>query len=339
MRLSTKTSATKDISRKGAKAQRKVQRNAAALCVFAPLRETSSRNNTLLVQSSGMITAIVTAYERIDQTLNTLRIIEACDPRPDEVLVHVDDNQTAVETAISQAFPHVRILVSRERVGPGGGRNKLVNAAANDLIASFDDDSYPIDSDYFARVAQLAEVFPNASIFCAALYHIGETINLDKREARWTADFVGGACVYRREAFLDAGGYVPLPIAYGMEEVDLALRLHSQGGKVLSTSWLRVFHDTDLQRHAEPQVTAGSIANLALLAYLRYPVSLWSIGAWQCANRVLWLLRHGRHRGIWRGLAMIPGHLRANRHFRLTVNNRAVRSYLALRRAPADASL
>lgn len=285
------------------------------------------------------ISAIVTAYERIHETLNTLRIIEACDPKPDEILVHVDANNTDCERAIREVFRDVRIIVSGERVGPGGGRNKLVDAATCDLIASFDDDSYPIDSDYFARVARLFEQFPEASIVCAALYHAGETIGLDKREARWTADFAGGACVFRRQAFLDAGGYVPLPVAYGMEEVDLALRLHAKGGKILSTSWLRVFHDTDLRRHAEPHITAGSIANLALLAYLRYPVSLWSIGMWQCANRVLWLLRHGRHRGIVRGVTMIPGHLRANRQFRLTVSNQAVRSYLALRRAPTHASL
>jgi len=46
------------------------------------------------------ISAIVTAYERIDQTLNTLRIIEACDPKPDELLVHVDANRVEVERAI-----------------------------------------------------------------------------------------------------------------------------------------------------------------------------------------------------------------------------------------------
>jgi GT2 family glycosyltransferase len=282
------------------------------------------------------ISAIVTAYERLDQTLNTLRVLETCDPRPDEILVHVDANQTACVNAISQAFPNVRVIVSSERVGPGGGRNKLVAAATGDLIASFDDDSYPIDSDYFARVLKIFEQFPDASIVDAALYHAGEPIALDERKAQWTADFSGGACAYRRQAFLDAGGYVPLAVAYGMEEVDLALRLHSQGGKILSSSWLRVFHDTDLQRHAEPHVTAGSIANLALLAYLRYPVSLWSIGVWQCANRVLWLLRNGRRRGIWRGLTMIPGHLRFHRHFRRTVSNRAVRSYLALRRTPLE---
>ena len=283
--------------------------------------------------------AIVTAYERIEQTLATLRVIQSCTPPPDEILVHVDANRRDCEQAIRKAFPSVRVLRSEDQVGPGGGRNKLVEAAQFEFVASFDDDSYPIDSDYFARAARLFEQFPEAAVICAALYHAGESIGLDERSAQWTADFSGGACVYRRQAFLDASGYVPLPVAYGMEEVDLAIRLHSRGGRILTTSWLRVFHNTDLQRHADPRVTAGSIANLALLAYLRYPVSLWVVGVGQCANRLLWLLRHGRRRGILKGLTMIPAHLRANHRYRLPVSKGAVRSYLALRRAPVVQNL
>lgn len=286
-----------------------------------------------------MISAIVTAYERIEQTLATLRVIQNCSPAPDEVLVHVDANQIACENAIRDAFPRVRILRTEEQVGPGGGRNKLVEAAQSEFVASFDDDSYPIDADYFARALRIFEKFPEASLICAALYHAGESIGLDERSAQWTADFPGGACIYRRKAFLEAGGYVPLPVAYGMEEVDLAIRLHAQGGKILTTPWLRVFHNTDLKRHGDPRVTAGSIANLALLAYLRYPVSLWGIGAGQCANRLLWLLRHGRRRGIVKGVTMIPGHVWNNHEYRLPVSREVVKSYLALRRAPVPAEL
>jgi len=86
-------------------------------------------------------------------------------------------------------------------------------------------------------------------------------------------------------------------------------------------------------------VTAGSIANLALLAYLRYPVSLWGIGAGQCANRLLWLLKHGRRRGIFKGVTMIPSHVWANHRYRLPVSSKVVRSYLALRRAPVPTEL
>jgi GT2 family glycosyltransferase len=286
-----------------------------------------------------LISAIVTAYDRIEQTLATLRVIQNCAPAPDEILVHVDANQIACENAIREAFPDVHVLRSQEQVGPGGGRNKLVAAAQYEFVASFDDDSYPIDSDYFSRALRMFEKFPEASLICAALYHAGESIGLDTQSGQWTADFSGGACIYRRKAFLDVGGYVPLPVAYGMEEVDLAIRLHSRGGKILTTPWLRVFHNTDLKHHAEPRVTAGSIANLALLTYLRYPISLWGIGMGQCANRLLWLLRHGRRRGIVKGVTMIPAHVWQNHRYRAPVSKKVVRSYLALRRAPVPAEV
>jgi GT2 family glycosyltransferase len=102
------------------------------------------------------ISAMVTAYERIEQTLATLGVIHNCHPRPNEILVHVDANQVECENAVRNAFPDVRILRSNDRVGPGGGRNKLLGAARFEYVASFDDDSYPIDSDYFERALKLS---------------------------------------------------------------------------------------------------------------------------------------------------------------------------------------
>lgn len=248
--------------------------------------------------------------------------------------MHIDQDQSDCAEAVGRLFPNIRVIVSKDHVGPGGGRNILVKAAANDFVASFDDDSYPIDSAYFSRALELFLRFPNASIICAAVSHPGENIQPDILFAEWCADFAGGACVYNREKFLATGGYVPLPIAYGMEEVDLAIRLHAQGGRILRTSWLRVFHDTNLDRHADPEITGRSVANLALLAYLRYPPSLWPLGMLQCANRILWLLSHGRRRGILSGLRMIPAHLRAHKRYKMRVGQHYIKSYLALRRSP-----
>ena len=87
------------------------------------------------------ISAIVTAYERIDQTLATLRVLQSCVPTPDEILVHVDADQVKCEQAIRKEFPDVRVLRSHDQVGPGGGRNKLMDAARHEFVASFDDDS------------------------------------------------------------------------------------------------------------------------------------------------------------------------------------------------------
>lgn len=289
--------------------------------------------------SSADITAIVAAYQRIDQTSATLRAIQACDPKPREIIVHVDANQTECEQAIRRGFSDIRIIRSEQRVGPGGARNILIEAAMTEYVASFDDDSYPIDADYFARSLTLFEKFPDASVIGAALYHRGDAIGPDARTAQWTADFSGGACVYRRTAFIATGGYVPLPVAYGMEEVDLALRIHAKGGRILSTSVLRVFHDTNLNRHGDPTVTASSIANLALLAYLRYPPSLWLLGIGQCLNRVWWLLRHRRWRGVLTGVTMIPDHLRAHHEYRMPIRRDRIISYLSLRRASVPQTL
>src|SRR5262249_35452123 len=79
--------------------------------------------------SQAQITAIVTAYQRIDQTLGTLKKLRACRPAPEEILVHVDGNQTQCEAAIRRAFPEIKLLRSEKSVGPGGGRNKLVAQA------------------------------------------------------------------------------------------------------------------------------------------------------------------------------------------------------------------
>ena len=285
------------------------------------------------------VTAIVTAHRRIEQLFVTLEKLRACIPPPAEIIVHVDGGNDACATAVRDRYPAIGVIVSRTHIGPGGGRNHLVQAAGQPLIASFDDDSYPIDGDFFARVSALFVEFPDAWVVAAHVYHVNERIVPPQRIAEWAADFTGCGCAYRRDRYLEVGGYVPLPDAYNMEEVDFALRLHAKGKKVLGTPWLRVFHDTDRARHADPAVTAASIANLALLAFLRYPIHLWTIGAAQCANRIQWLLRNGRHRGVLTGLANIPSRLWSNRHRRQPLPSAAVLSYFALRRRPVPAPL
>jgi GT2 family glycosyltransferase len=279
------------------------------------------------------ISAIVTAYDRIDQTIDTLKRIKACEPSPDEILVHVDGNRTDCADAIRRAHPDVALILSEGSVGPGGGRNKLVTAARNDLVASFDDDSYPLDDDYFERVKMLAAIEDSAAVLAARIYHRGEKVVCDRRVVSRTASFGAGGAVFRRRAFLDAGGLVPLVVAYGMEEEDLALRLYDRGLEIVRSPWLRVFHDTDLGRHEDVRITAGVIANLALLAYLRYPPRFWPYGILQVVNRVAWCMCAGRWDGILTGLASIPRHLARHQHFRALVSVNAMRSRMAARRA------
>jgi glycosyltransferase involved in cell wall biosynthesis len=284
------------------------------------------------------VSAIVTAYRRIDQTLATIAHILNCDPAPAELIVHVDGGEVACANAIEQAFPGVRLLRSDQNLGPGGARHILVAASTREIVASFDDDAFPIDADYFARAVAIFERYPGASVVAPKLFTRGEDPVPPDDSARWVADYVGAACLFRRADFLDAGGYVPIPIAYGMEEADLALRLFARGRRVLESAQLRARHDTLLEHHVNDAVTAATIANLALLAYLRYPVWLWGLGAAQCARRVAWLIRHDRWSGIAKGLAAIPATARRYRAYRDRLTAAQILGYLRLRRHPEAAT-
>jgi GT2 family glycosyltransferase len=285
-------------------------------------------------RSEAAVTAIVTAYQRIDAVLETLARVRACDPSPDEIIVHVDGGEHATASAIVNAFPDIRVIISPSPVGPGGGRNRMAEAARNEIVASFDDDSYPIDVDYFDRLRREFDAYPAAWVVDARVFHLHDAAPPLRDAAAWVADFTGCGCAYRRSRFLQVGGYVPLPTAYGMEEVDFSLRMHALGGRVLKSERLRVHHHSDLAHHAQAFVTSASIVNLALLTYLRYPISMWLIGMGQCANRIQWLLRHDRSRGIGRGLLGILPAVIKHRSRRNAVPGRTLRSYLALRRRP-----
>lgn len=285
------------------------------------------------------ITAIVTAFRRVEQTLDTLRRLSGCRPAPGEILVHVDGGEVDCANAIRVQYPDIKILLSADNIGPGGSRNKLIAAAHFEWVASFDDDSYPLDVDFFQRVWDLSQQLPTTAVLAAVVYHRGETVDPENRIGRWVADFSGGACAYRRQVFLNTAGYVPLAIAYGMEEVDLAMRLHASGERIYQAGWLRVFHDTNLNRHDDPLITSASISNLALLAFLRYPLSCWWIGVVQVAKRVIWLKNYGRYRGILRGLIEIPARLYRLRTHRELLSPSAIKSYLMLRRSCGESSL
>jgi len=279
------------------------------------------------------VTAIIPTYNRPHALLTALEKIIACEPAPEEIIVHIDGDDKITESAIySSPFQQVKILRSQTQVGPGGGRNRALTAAKHEIVASFDDDSFPIDSDYFARLIHLFDTFPEAAVIGATIYHQNEPIQPDQLEAAWTVNFVGCGCAYRKSAFLQTTGYVPLAVAYDMEEVDLSLRLHDMGWRILHGAWLRVLHNTALEHHQNPKITAASITNRALLAYLRYPTGFWWFGAVQCLNRIVWLMRHQRFAGIVAGLFNIPKIIYQHRYQRQAVSAQSLESYLYLRR-------
>lgn len=270
------------------------------------------------------------AYDRVNEALETIDAIRACDPQPDEIIVHVDGGRDELARLIRTRHPDVKVLISDINIGPGGARNRLVKEAKHELVANFDDDSYPDHADYFARVMEDFCRFPDMAVLSAASMQIEKDMPGFMR----IGIFSGCGCVFSKRWFLKTSGLVPLRVAYCMEETDLSLRLHDIGGVIIHDPKLHVRHYHELAEKPTPEVNACTIANVALMPFLRYPLVLMPMAAWHVISRLFLTICHGWWQGIWTGLMLIPKYFAKYASSRKPVPVSAILSWYDLRRHP-----
>ena len=281
------------------------------------------------------ITVGIPTYQRGDRVLQVLQRLQGCDPGPAEIFVYLDAGDASLAQRIQEAFPSVGILSSAERVGPGGGRHRMLQAATQPWFLSLDDDSWPVDVDFLARLQAHAQKADDVAVLAAVIHHQGqETPGLENWE-RTVSDYTGCGHAMRVAAYRSIAGYVDRPNAYGLEERDVALQLHCAGWRVRRCGDLRVFHDTRLQHHNQPAVIAATIENAALLAWLRYPVILLPYGLLQFANVIRFMIVSGRLAGIPRALLNTHVEIWRHRRLRTPLPFNRVFSYLRLRHHPS----
>ena len=256
----------------------------------------------------------------LGRALRARRVVErllSCNPRPAEILIYCNglpdfDPQREVEALGECAIP-LWVLGGESNLGPGGGRHALIHAASQEWVASFDDDSWPLDEDYFARAVELLEARPEAAVLSPAVYLQEKPIMPRLAEVSVVRSFEGSASMLRRSVYIGLQGYVPVPASYAVEETDLALQLAREGWEILSSPWLRAWHDRPWADYAHSILPW--ICNEVLLVYLRFPpwMQLW--GWWRAFRRIC-SHRHDLPLMTMLGaLAQVPGQLAQRRHW------------------------
>jgi GT2 family glycosyltransferase len=278
------------------------------------------------------VAVIIPTFNRGETVYSVLDKIAHCDPKPAETWVHVDSADGILECDLRRLFPNVKVLTSATRLGPGGGRHRCLLACGTPYAVSFDDDSYPVDSDFFSTVERLFSEHLHAAIFAAKIWHRHEPTIARSEALIPCPSYIGCGYAIRLAAYRQVRGYIPRPVPYGMEECDLSLQLFVTGWHMYQAGSLRVFHDTDLKHHRAPEITSGVIGNVGLYAFLHYPLIGWGLGLAQVANKVAYCIRVGRLRGIWSGICRIPVECYRNRCYRKPVGWATLRRYLHFRK-------
>lgn len=277
------------------------------------------------------LSVVIPTYKRTETLQATLQKIESCSPHPAEVVVHIDAGDRSTGPALSENFPQVVKITSEKTQGPGGARNKLLQQSTYEIVVSLDDDSYPIDKDFFTVVLDAFNAHPEAGVLAMSIIHDDEPL-IDRHSTDMeTADFIGCGCAYRKTVFQKTAGYLPLHPAYGMEEADVGLQIADQGWKIIQIGNLRVRHATNRNHQTSRKIVAAHVRNTALLAYLRYPFSLSLYGTAQVINRVRYSALRGHLLGAIVGLAQIPATLIRHKKNRAPVSYDTVIQRRALR--------
>ncbi len=239
------------------------------------------------------ISVAIPAFGNEHALAGTLQRIYACRPLPQEILLHYDGGwEPAIDPSVGAPIP-VRIFRSAHRLGPGGGRQVLFHESSCEYIASFDDDSWPLDADYFAKVIALMSAFPDAGVISPIVYLSEKPVLPPLLEASAARSYDGSASIHRKSIHVKLPGYVPVPSAYGVEETDISLQIHAAGYEIIHTPWLRAWHARPQSENAH--TILPWIKNEVLLSYLRYPLIA---QPWGWVRALRHVLRHRKETSL-----------------------------------------
>lgn len=198
------------------------------------------------------VSVVVATRDRVDELRRTLEHLSSLEPRPPVVVV---DNASGDGTAeaVRTEFPEVTLVRLGRNIGCAA-RNTGVAYTNTPYVAFSDDDSW-WEPGALERAADALRDHPRLGLVAAAVL-VGDEARADPVNRKFLesplepADdlpgprvlgFLGCACVVRRTAFTQAGGFDPL-LFFGGEEALLAQDLAARGWELCHVPQVRAHH-------------------------------------------------------------------------------------------------
>lgn len=264
----------------------------------------------------------ITTHNRRDDLARTLAALATLTPAPDEILIAADGCTDGTIDLVRSQYPHVRLLIHDQPRGSVPSRNELAAATTCDVFVSLDDDSYPIDADFIARVRELFSAHPRLAVasFPQRTDEQPETLTAtDFGPSRFTGSYANSGAAIRRAAFEELGGY-PDFFFHAYEEPDLALRCVAAGWQVRHETSLLIRHHFTAAQRNEIRTHQRHARNELWSVLLRCPApQLFAVALFRAVRQ----LGYAWHRGLawvvrepawwWAALRGIPACLAARR--------------------------
>ncbi|HEV2611911.1 MAG TPA: glycosyltransferase [Noviherbaspirillum sp.] len=243
------------------------------------------------------LTVVLLTYNRIDELLRTLEYMTRLPEQP--AMIVVDNASTDSTPAIvAKNYPQVRIVTTSRNMG-AAARNIGVQLAQTPYVAFCDDDSWWAGGS-LERAVGILDMYPVIAAVCGRVL-LGDAEREDPICGVMAASplpstgmpgpvllgFIACAVVFRRQAYLDAGGYEEKFFVGGEEEL-LTLDLAAAGWRIVYVPQLTVHHHPSPQRD-NPGRQKIVLRNALWVAWLRLPAaSAWAETRRLCRSAPSW---------------------------------------------------
>jgi len=188
---------------------------------------------------------MITTHNRGADLRRTCAALTSLSPAPDEVLICADGCTDDSASMVRSKFSGFSILENAERQGSVASRDRMLRLATADIVISLDDDSYPIDQDFLARVGQVLDEHPEAAVVSFAEVRDQDcgarTAPENERRGRYVSAYANCGAAMRRDVYLKLAGF-PTFFTHGYEEPDYALQCYAAGLAVWFEPGLVVRH-------------------------------------------------------------------------------------------------
>lgn len=219
------------------------------------------------MKNSGKIDVVIPTYNGSNHLPRLLASLE--NQSYPNIICHVIDDHSIDGTPalVREKFPWVNLIVQADNHGPAHNRNVAIQAGQNTYIVIFDDDTYLEDVKWLEKAVAIMECNPEIGqiatmivngfqpemlLDCGIMksgYLFGGSLYRKKKDEvlgrHLETRNVLGACsagtVIRRDVVEQVGGFDG-EYFYPAEDLDLSLRIHLAGYRVVYEPSLVVYH-------------------------------------------------------------------------------------------------
>jgi GT2 family glycosyltransferase len=240
----------------------------------------------MVVQHPMRLSFIILSHERCDALRACLQHLLSLDAiEQHEVIVLVNGSQDGSAQMLEQEgwagrHANLRILISPDNLGAGGGRNHAAAHATGDWLVFVDDDVLIKQPHFIARFIALAQDIPTPSAWVFTLLTPSGDVDrhyiprFDKRVMQDDSDaacLLAGASAMRHDVFKQLGGFWGALDPYGYEDRDLMFRFLAAGHRARWTRTLEVIHAKAEDPRANPRWLSVMMGNHLAVALRHLP--------------------------------------------------------------------